>query len=50
MLKRLEMNLNKSKTTMALRYPFKKKEIEGMLLGVERGKTSLLLANQSFES
>jgi hypothetical protein len=50
MLKRLEANLRRSKATAALRYPFKKKEIEGMLLGVERGKTSLLLANQSFES
>jgi hypothetical protein len=50
MLKRLEANINKSKATAALRYPFKKTEIEGMLLGVERGKTSLLLANQSFES
>ena len=49
-LKRLEVNINRSKATAALRYPFKKKEIEGMLLGVERGKTSLLLANQSFES
>ncbi|KAM0692525.1 hypothetical protein Q7P36_007079 [Cladosporium allicinum] len=49
-LKRLEVNINRSKATTALRYPFKKKEIEGMLLGVERGKTSLLLANQSFES
>jgi hypothetical protein len=50
MLKRLEVNINRSKVTTALKYPFKKKEIEGMLLGVERGKTSLLLANQSFES
>jgi hypothetical protein len=50
MLKRLEININRSRATTALRYPFKKKEIEGMLLGVERGKTSLLLANQSFES
>jgi hypothetical protein len=50
MLKRLETSINRSKATTALRYPFKKKEIEGMLLGVERGKTSLLLANQSFES
>lgn len=50
MLKRLGTNLNRCKATTALRYPFKKKEIEGMLLGVERGKTSLLLANQSFES
>jgi hypothetical protein len=50
MLKRLEVNINRSKTTTALRFTFKKKEIEGMLLGVERGKTSLLLANQSFES
>jgi hypothetical protein len=49
-LKRLEVNINRSKATTALRYPFKKKEIEGLLLGVERGKTSLLLANQSFES
>lgn len=49
-LKRLEVNINRSKATTALKYPFKKKEIEGMLLGVERGKTSLLLANQSFES
>jgi hypothetical protein len=50
MLKRLEVNLSRSKATTALRFSFKKKEIEGMLLGVERGKTSLLLANQSFES
>jgi hypothetical protein len=50
MLKRLEVNINKSKATAALRYPFKKNEIEGLLLTVERGKTSLLLANQSFES
>jgi hypothetical protein len=50
MLKRLEKNINRSKATTALRYTFKKKEIESMLLGVERGKTSLLLANQSFES
>jgi hypothetical protein len=50
MLKRLEVNVNRSKATTTLRYPFKKKEIEGMLLSVERGKTSLLLANQSFES
>lgn len=50
MLKRLEVNINRSKATSALRYPFKRKEIEGMLLDVERGKTSLLLANQSFES
>jgi hypothetical protein len=50
MLKRLEVNINRSKATTALRYSFKKKEVEGMLLGVERGKTSLLLANQSFES
>jgi hypothetical protein len=49
-LKRLEVNINRSKTTSALRYPFKRKEIESMLLSVERGKTSLLLANQSFES
>jgi len=49
-LKRLEVNIHRSKSTTALRFPFKKKEIEGMLLGVERGKTSLLLANQSFES
>jgi hypothetical protein len=50
MLKRLEVNLSRSKATTALKYPFKRKEIEGMLLGMERGKTSLLLANQSFES
>jgi len=50
MLKRLEVNIHRSKATTALRFTFKKKEIEGMLLGVERGKTSLLLANQSFES
>jgi len=49
-LKRLEVNIHRSKSTTALRFPFRKKEIEGMLLGVERGKTSLLLANQSFES
>jgi hypothetical protein len=50
MLKWLEVNMNRSKASAALRFPFRKKEIEGMLLGVERGKTSLLLANQSFES
>jgi hypothetical protein len=49
-LKRLAVEINRSKATTALKYPFKRKEIEGMLLSVERGKTSLLLANQSFES
>lgn len=49
-LRRLEVNINKSKSTSALKYPFRRKEIECMLLGIERGKTSLLLANQSFES
>lgn len=50
MLERLDVDLNRSKATTALKYPFKRKEIEGILLGVERGKTSLLLAKQSFES
>jgi len=50
MLKRLQVSINRSKATSALKYPFKRKEIEGMLLDVERGKTSLLLANQPFES
>jgi hypothetical protein len=50
MIKRLEVSINRSKATSALKYPFKRKEIEGMLLDVERGKTSLLLANQPFES
>lgn len=48
-LKRLEVKIKRSKATTAPKYPFKRKEIEGMLLGVERGKTSLLLTNQSFE-
>lgn len=49
-LKKLQLNINRSKVTTVLRYPFKRKEIESMLLSVERGKTSLLLASQSFES
>lgn len=48
-LKRLDMGLTKS-SGMAWIYPFKKKEVGDMLLRVERRKTSLLLANQLFES
>lgn len=45
----LEAGLIKGATTR-LRFPFKKKEVEAMLLGVERGKSSLLLAMKAFES
>lgn len=45
----LEAGLIKCATTR-LRFPFKKKEVEAMLLGVERGKSSLLLAVKAFES
>lgn len=48
-LKRLDIVITKSRT-MALKFTFKKQEIDNMLLSVERAKTSLLLANQSFES
>jgi hypothetical protein len=48
-LDRLQVGISKG-TTMGIRFPFKKKEIVAMLLSVERGKTSLLLANQAFES
>ena len=34
----------------AFKFPFKKKEIEGLLLSLERGKVSLLLANQSLDA
>lgn len=44
-------NMGVSKCRMAiLKYPFKKKEVQDMLLSVERGKTSLPFARQSFES
>lgn len=48
-VKKLDIGITKSRT-MALKYTFKKQEIDDMLLSVERAKTSLLLANQSFES
>lgn len=48
-LERLKAGLGGQKMT-SLRFPFKKKDIEAMLLGVERGKTSLLLANQALDS
>ncbi|KAL1583709.1 hypothetical protein WHR41_07452 [Cladosporium halotolerans] len=48
-LQKVNFGLEKSKLS-ALKAPFKKNEIEEMILGVERGKTSLLLALQIFES
>lgn len=48
-LTKLDAGLRKHKVAAA-KFPFKKKEIEEMLLRVERGKTSLLLANQLLDS
>lgn len=48
-LQKVNFGLEKSKLS-ALKAPFKKNEIEGMILRVERGKISLLLALQIFDS
>lgn len=48
-LQKVNSGLEKSKLS-ALKAPFKRNEIEEMILGVERGKTSLLLALQIFHS
>lgn len=48
-LRKLSIGLTRSRLA-ALRFPFKKQEIEEMLISLERGKTSLLLVNQSLDA
>lgn len=48
-LRKLSIGFEKSRLA-AFRFPFKKKEIEELLLSLERGKVSLLLVNQSLDA
>jgi hypothetical protein len=48
-LKRLSIGFEQSGLA-AFKFPFKKKEIEELLLSLERGKMSLLLVNQSLDA
>ena len=48
-LRTLNTGFQRSKLA-TFRFPFKKKEIEEMLKSLERGKTSLLLVNQSLDA